>query len=376
MLHAPAPHASRREVQRVAGGVALVAVWTAWWTWQSWDLRGLSWHFFADGGRLLTGGDGLELFARHPELQTGPLSLVVAAALRALPHSTDVALLAMAVTGPLLLAVVAPLVPAPDRLRRVLLAALVLVPAWTVLAVRWGHLDDVLAMAAAVVALRAVHAQRPVLAGAALAAALAAKPWAVGFLPLLLLLRHGRLRTALVAAVGTAAAWLPFVLASGKTLTALHPPVALVPGSGLHALGVRGDGVPAWGRTVQLLLTPAAALLAALTRRGAGVLLVALAVRLALDPQDNAYYVGSAVLAAAVFDLLGTRWTVPWTTVLTAVALWQPFVRDYPNRLQTTSGPAHWWFAHQEVVGVLHLAWAAAVVALVLAVRPPERALA
>jgi uncharacterized membrane protein len=41
-------------------------------------------------------------------------------------------------------------------------------------------------MTFAIVALRAVSADRPVLAGAALAAAVATKPWAVGFLPLLL----------------------------------------------------------------------------------------------------------------------------------------------------------------------------------------------
>jgi hypothetical protein len=143
--------------------------------------------------------------------------------------------------------------------------------------------------------------------------------------------------------------------------------VALSPSSGLHTLGVRGDGIPAWGRAAQLLLAPLAALVAVLARRWAGVLLVAIAVRLALDPQDNAYYLGSAVVAAAVFDLLGTRWTVPWATLVTAVALWQPFVRDFPHRLQRTSGLTHWWFAHQGAVGWLHLAWSAGVVLLVLA---------
>lgn len=347
--------------------MALLALWTAWWASESWHLRGLSWHFFHDGSRWLTGAHPLLLFADHPELQTGPLALLVARAL-----GKDVALVLMAAAGPLLLLALAPLVATERRLRRLLLAGLVLTPAWCVLAVRWGHLDDVLAMAGAVVALRAACAMRPVPTGLALAAALAAKPWAVGFLPLLLVLRTGRARAAVAAAAGTAVAWAPFVLATRRTLAALHPPVALVPSSGLHALGVRGDVVPAWGRVLQLLAAPAAALVAAVTRRPAGVLLVALAVRLALDPQDNAYYVGSAALAAAVFDLLGTRWTVPWTTVLTVVALWQPFVADYPRRLQTTTGLAHWWFAHPGAVGFVHLVWVAAVMAVVLVVRPPE----
>ena len=130
-------------------------------------------------------------------------------------------------------------------------------------------------------------------------------------------------------------------------------------------LDSRGETVPGWGRTLQLLLSPAIALAAVLSGRWAGVLLVAVAARLAVDPQDNAYYVGSAALAAVVFDLLGTRWTMPWATVATVVALWQPFVLDYPHRLTTTSGLTHWWFAHPGTVGAVHLAWAVAMVVVV-----------
>jgi hypothetical protein len=143
-----------------------------------------------------------------------------------------------------------------------------------------------------------------------------------------------------------------------------------VPGSGLRTLGVRGDVVPGWGRTLQLVLAPAVALLVALRRRWAGVMLVAIAVRLVLDPQDNAYFLGSAAVAAVVFDLLGTRWLVPWTTVLTVVLLWQPFVLDYPHRLTTTTGLTHWWFAHPQAVGWLHVAWAVLAVVIVMAMPP------
>lgn len=354
---------------------ALVVAWTAWWAWRTWPISGLSWHFFADGSGYLVHQSGLNLYADHPELQTGPLSLAVAALLRPLPASLarSVAQIAMTAVGPLLVATLAPLIAPAGRHRRMFLAAVVLAPAWTVLSVRWAHLDDVLTMAAAVVALRAVSAGRPVLAGAALAAAVAAKPWAVGFLPLLLVLPRERLRAAATAATGVAVAWAPFVLANSRTLNALHPRVALSPASGLHALGVRGEIVPAWGRVAQLLLAPAGALAASLAKRWPGVLLVAIALRLALDPQDNAYYVGSAALAAVVFDLLGTRWTIPWTTIGTVVVLWQPFVRDFPHRLQTTTGLTHWWFAHQGAAGMLHLAWSLAVVALVFALPARTR---
>ena len=369
----------RRQAMPVVATSIAVALWTAWWAWRAWPVSGLSWHFFADGSRLLLHGSGLKLFAEHPALQTGPLSLAVAALLGPLPANIakSVALIAMTAVGPLLLVVLAPLVPATRRHRRMLIAAIVMTPAWTVLSVRWGHLDDVLAMALAILAVRAVCADRPVLAGAALAAAIAAKPWAVGFLPLLLALPRDRLRAAVTAAAGTAAAWGPFVLANPRTLGALHPPVGLSPASGLHALGARGTLVPAWGRALELVLSPVAALPVALAGRWPGVLLVSVAVRLALDPKDNAYYIGSAALAAVVFDLLATGWTIPWTTLGTVLILWQPFVMDFPHRLQTTTGLTHWWFANEGTVGALHLVWSLVMVALAFVVsRPSDRGIA
>jgi len=361
--------AVHRRTLPVVVSSTFVAAWTVWWAWRMWPDSGVSWHFSVDGANLLLHGSGLNLYADTPWLQTGPLSLVVAALLSPLPANVGkiVALVAMTAAGPLLIAALAPLVAPAGRHRRIIIAAFVVIPAWTVLSVRWGHLDDVLAMTFAIVALRAVSADRPVLAGAALAAAVATKPWAVGFLPLLLVLPRGWLRAAATAAAGTAMAWAPFVLANPRTLGALHPPVGLSPSSGLHTLGARGVMMPSWGRTAQLLLSPAAAVAAVLSRGLPGVLLVSVAVRLALDPKDNAYYIGSAALAAVVFDLLGTGWTIPWTTLATIVVFWQPFTKDFVHWQQTTTGLTHWWFAHQESVGALHLAWAVVVVVLVFA---------
>ena len=358
----------RRGALLNVAGVGASLAWTAWWVASAWPVSGLSWHFFVDGSHNLMHIDGLSVYAQHPELQVGPLSLAVAGVFGVLPGGAPktVALVTMAFVGLVLLGLLALVVPTDRRLPRMLLAALFFLPAWTVLAVRWGHLDDVLAVAAAVGAVVAVCRARPVLAGLALGAAMASKPWAVGFVPLLVALPRERVRAAVTAIATASTAWLPFILGDTGTLAALHPRVALVPGSGLHALGVRGEVVPAWGRTVQLLLSPAVAFAVALSRRWAGVLLVAVAVRLALDPQDNAYYIGSAAMAAVVFDLLGTRWLVPWTTVLTVVLLWQPFVKDYTHRLTTTTGLTHWWFAHQGAVGWVHLAWAALAVAIVI----------
>jgi hypothetical protein len=353
---------------RFIASVALVAAWTLWWAWRMWPDSGVSWHFSVEGAGLLLHGSGLNLYADAPWLQTGPLSLAVAALLSPLPAAVgkNLALVAMAAAGPFLIAALAPMVAPAGRHRRMFLAAIALTPAWTVLAVRWGHLDDVLAMAFAILALRAVTAGRPVLTGVALAAAVAAKPWAIGFVPMLLVLPRGRLRSAVTAAAGTALAWAPFVLANPHTLGALHPPVGLSPASGLHTLGARGTLVPPWGRTAQLLLSPAAAVAAVLTRGLPGVLLVSVAVRLALDPKDNAYYIGSAALAAVVFDLLGTRWTIPWTTLATVIVFWQPFTKNFAHWQQSTTGLTRWWFAHPGTVGAVHLAWAIVVVALVL----------
>src|ERR1035437_681479 len=225
-----------RKALPVVASWTVVALWAAWGGWHMWAGSGLSWDFFVVGSRLLLFGSCLNLFADAPWLQTGPLSLVVAALLGPLPANVgkSVALLGMAVAGPLLIAALAPLVAPAKRHQRIFIAAIVLIPAWTVLSVRWGHLDDVLAMIFAIVALRAVSADRPVLAGVALAAAIAAKPWAVGFLPLLLVLPWGRLRAAAVAAAGTALAWGALLLRHPPPPRPPHPPVRFAPPLGPH----------------------------------------------------------------------------------------------------------------------------------------------
>jgi hypothetical protein len=272
----------------------------------------------------------------------------------------------MTAAGPLCLAWIAPLVPGRQRHLRVFLAAIVLVPAWTVLSVRFGHLDDVIALVLAVGALRAVAANRAALAGLALGAAVAAKPWALGFIPVLLVLDKQRLVAAGTALAGVIAAWAPFMIANPATAAALRPPVGVAPSSGLHALGYRGDLIPAWDRVGQFVLAPVAALVPVLRGRWPGVFLVAVAVRLAMDPKDNPYYIGGAALAAVIFDLLATRRTIPWATLVTVLLLWQPWAIDYAHRLTTSTGLSLWWFQNPGIIGVVHLGWSVAMIALVL----------
>ena len=71
-------------------------------------MSGQSWHFFAQGGRLLlaTGpGTGLQLYAGHPDLQIGPVALAISGVLRLIgPDQGELAaVLLMSATGPVVL---------------------------------------------------------------------------------------------------------------------------------------------------------------------------------------------------------------------------------------------------------------------------------
>ncbi len=365
----------------------VIGLWTAGWGWSRLPSSGVSWHFFVDGARALFGGSGLQLYAQHPDLQIGPLGFVVTELLSPLPAAAQrgAAQVVMTAVAPLLLWLLAPLVDAdpPRRRLRLLLAGLVLAPSWTALSVRWMHLEDVLALLLAVVAVRlvgfALREDGPAWAGGAaglaLGAAMTAKPWAIGFVPILLALPLRRMLTGVVAAATAAlAGWGPFLAAGPGTLEALHPPVPITDSSGLWTLGFRGGTVPSWGRTAQLVAAPLVGVVVALRRRWPGVLLAAVAVRLALDPQDIEYYAAGAVVGALVLDLLATRWTVPWTALVTTVVLWQPFAQDFAHRFTTEHGLALWWYTHPWPVGVVHLLWSVAAMAFALVLPPaPER---
>jgi len=358
-----------------AAGCALVLATVLVVVWM-WPTSALSWHFFPDGAAALFGPSGLHLYADHPEYQIGPVSFVATWLLSPLGSTGArvAAQLLMTAVGPLCVALLVPVLPRDLRGPRVWWAALALVPGWVVLSVRWSHVDDVLAMLFTVLALRFVLSRRAAWAGAMVALAAASKPWAVEFAPLLLGLDRRSWRAAFLAlAGGLVLLWGPFVAAAPGTLSALRPNVLLAPGSGLYALGVRGQLVPAWDRTLAFAAAAATALAVQLRGRWPGVLVAAVAVRIALDPQDNAYYVGSIALAAVVYDLFGTRWRGPWLTLVSTAVFWQPFTADWEHRLTTTTGWSQWWFAHPEAVGWIHLTWCVAIVALMLfGPRPPQ----
>ncbi len=305
----------------------VLVAWTAGWAVVHTPGGGYSWHYFSLAARLLTGSGpsaGLHVYSAHPELQMGPLAMLVAVPIRALDPTLAyfVAPLLLTVTGPLLLA---GLVRARDQLVArtspllLLSTGLLLLPVWTEVTTHYAHLDDVLAMAfAAGAAVAARYGSAPA-TGLLLAAAVDAKPWAAGFAALLLVLPHHRRAAAsAVLALGVAAAWLPFVLGDPGTLSLTHFSIDNVDDSALRALGVTTAGTPSWDRPAQLALGLTAALFALRRGRWQHVLLVVVAARLLLDPQTYPYYTSGLVLAAAVADLLTRERRLPLWTLATA----------------------------------------------------------
>jgi hypothetical protein len=354
-----------------------VIAWTAGLAVAQSAPSGISWHFFADGSAALLHDTGLHTYAAYPTLQIGPLALALAGALTTLFPTSALGAAQVVMTAglPVALAFLARAVPAPARHARVLLGGLVAAPAWTVLSVRWAHLDDALALVLLAVLVWAVATRpgHPVAGGVALAAACAAKPWAVVGFALLLVLPTGRRRALGYAVALTAAAWGPFLVADSSTLAALRPDVGVSDSSVMWLLGYRGDSLPSWDRTVQLVGAPLLAVVAIWRRSWPGALLAGIALRLALDPQDIAYYAAGAVLVALVADLFGHRALVPWLTLSTAVVWWQPFVPDFARRFEAATGVGLWWFEHPSVVAGAHLAWSGAVVLVVLWWLPRRR---
>lgn len=321
MLTSPAAAAAPRLRGHIWG--ALWA-WTLLWACVHSVRPAGSWHYFALGGRLLFGddrGEGLDLYAGHPDLQIGPLTFLVARPLHYLDawQGCGVGLVLMTALGPLLLAALWRLVPEPyDEPGRLLAAGVIFLPVWTELSTHAGHLDDVLALTCGVLAM---HARRhPVVAGLLVAAAADAKPWAVAFLPLLL--GAGRLRALAACAAGLAVAWLPFVIYDPHTLTAARFTIENAKSSSLRVLGFTGPRTPSWDRPAQALLGCALGAAAVLRGRWPAVILLATGARVLLDPEVYGYYTAGVLLGAVAYDLIASRSRWPWATIAGVVMLY------------------------------------------------------
>jgi Glycosyltransferase family 87 len=308
---------------------AVLWCWNVIWAVEHYRGAGGSWHYFALGGRLLFGddqGEGLQLYAAHPELQIGPISFLVARPLHLLDpwHGRAAGVILMSLTGPLVLAVIWRLVPEPARRpERLLIAGLIFLPIWAELATHTGHLDDILALFFGLAAIHARLHRHPVLAGLVVAAAADSKPWALAFLPLLLI-RPARSTWAALAAcaAGLAVAWLPFLLLDPHTLQAAHFTIKNATSSGLRVLGYSGPNTPAWDRPAQLALGCLLGALAVYRRRWEAVILLATASRILLDPEVYGYYTSGVLVGTLIFDLVATRRRWPLVTLTAALTLY------------------------------------------------------
>lgn len=304
---------------------------------------GKDWRYFVLGSELLVGTHhrysplpgGLHLYANYPEVQIGPLSLLLVTPFRLLGRTDGriAAALVGTAVAPFIIYVLerAALAVWRDGDRRLvgltaLLGGLVVVQAWSPLATIYAHLDDVLLLAALAVAVWAVATGRPWLVGAALGTGMALKPWGiVGVALLLALPRREWWKAATIAAVITTVAWLPFVLGDPGTVSSLRPQVVTSPESVLHLFGVPFADAPGWVRPVQFGAGLVVGALAVARRRWGAVLLVGISVRVGLDPQVFLYYSSGLLVAALAWDLLRSPRPLPvWSLagfVLLDVAL-------------------------------------------------------
>lgn len=322
----------------------LLAAWAAKWfqVMAAPASGGASWHLFTEAGRLLfgmhprggfTAPGGLRLFATYPRFQFGPVTLVTAAALRRLgpDQGLVVAQILMMCCGLLIMAVAerTALAARPDLDREqarwtVLGAGAVFLPVWSILAVSFMHLDDVLALVLATFAVRAVVSGRMAAAGVLLALSAGAKPWAFGFMALLLASpdRDRVLRGAAWAAGVTVLLWAPFVLADPGSVAAAKYAIPNAKDSGLRALGVNTPDTPPWDRPAQILIGFGLAAVAVRRGRWPAVLLICTSVRIALDPNTYPYYSAGLVTGALIWDLMGARRAVPAWTLAAGSMFW------------------------------------------------------
>lgn len=319
--------------------LVLLTAWTVLWFAVVQPHGGFSWHYLRMGGELLYAGPGsadggLNLYAHHPELQMGPLSLLAAGLFNPLPESVG-QFLAAAVMSLLRLVI---LVVAGrsaawhflgtgtnhQRLRqRVLIAGLAFIPMWIEVAVRFGHLDDVLALFFATLAVRSLTRGNAAATGIFLALAMDSKPTALAFLPLLLALPRAQwLRAAAWCAGLVALVWLPFFLDAPHSFAAAEFTIPNQPASALRWLGVDDPRTPPWDRPAQAAAGLVLGCVAVRRGRWPAVVLLGANARIALDPSVYTYYTASVLLGTLLWDVIGQRRLVPWWSWIGLITLY------------------------------------------------------
>jgi len=329
------------------GRYAVLLAWSMAWFVVAHDTRpkGLTdWLTFEFGARTLVhlnphyNTGALALYAHYPFIQIGPPPLAILGALQWLPPADAQLILAVA----MMLAGVwclrcAELVAgrhrdADGRHRLQLLilkAGLVVAPIWGWESGRWEHLDDIMAITAAMTAMAIISSgKRWWLAAVLVGLAVASKPWALVIAPCLLgLPREDRGRASLVTIITAAACWGPFVLGDPKTISALgNFQFTVDAGSTMHFLGMSLGNAPRWVRPVQFIGGFLLALGAVARRRWAAVPLIAFGFRVFIDPQMWMYYGLGPLVAATLWDCSTDRKWPVWTVATAVVEFGVPRV--------------------------------------------------
>ena len=302
-----------------------------------------SWHYVMTGARVLRSPDWFALYGLHPELQMGPLTFVVAEPLSLLPKEVGrvVAAAVMAAVGLLIVREVRALVPPTSALdkRRWLLISAILLVGWLEVAVRFGHLDDVMALLCGLIALRCVRTDRLGWAALLIGLSIDFKPWAVPFAAVLLIPsgRRRRILAISVAVAVVAAAWLPFLVLDPTTIRVTRFVIHVDAASSLHLLGIAGSSTPSWSRPAQVLIGAILAVIVVRMGRWTAVILVVIAVRLLLDPATQPYYDSGLLIGAAILDFATTSGRHSWrsalatTTVVLFIYLPSYLLTDLPE---------------------------------------------
>ncbi|MEU7104615.1 hypothetical protein ABZ951_06075 [Streptomyces sp. NPDC046215] len=318
----------------------LLTAWTVLWFALVEPSGGFSWHYLRTGGELIyqggagDGTGGLNLYAHHPELQMGPISFLVAGLFNPFSEHTGQFLAAafMSALG-LVIVVLAGRSAAISFLgtgtnhqrlrRRVLVAGLAFIPMWIEVSVRFGHLDDVLALFFTALAVWFLTRCNPAAVGACLALAMDSKPTALAFLPLILALPRDRWMRAVLWCAGlVAVAWLPFFLVDPQSFAAAKFTIPNNPASALRWLGADDPETPSWARPAQAALGLGLGAIAVWRGRWAGVVLLGANARIVLDPSVYTYYTASVLLGTLLWDVCGQRRLVPWWSWIALILLY------------------------------------------------------
>lgn len=315
----------------------LLVAWTVIWFLIVEPSGGFSWHYLREGEQLLfSGGNGggLALYAHHPELQIGPVSLMAARLFAPFPAQIGQVLAegTMSALGLIMLVLVGRTAAWYYRgtgtnhrrlQQRILIAGLAFIPMWVEVSVRFAHMDDVLALFFTMLAVHALVRNKPAAVGIYLALAVDSKPWAVSFLPLILALPKPVWKRSFLWCVGlVAVAWLPFYLSNLGSLSAAKFTIPNQPASSLRWLGVSDPSTPWWDRPAQFAVGMGLGTLAVRRGRWPAVVLVGANARILLDPSVYTYYTASILLGTLLWDAVGQRRLVPWWSWIALATLY------------------------------------------------------